>query len=269
MANTKKTKRKDPKCPMCPFKTSDPEAMRAHLVVCGLRKMEKRFKCDECSYETDKSSNLMRHKDRLHSRVQKMKEQMESTVGQEKDELQESESDKEDWEKSDPGDLSDIIGEAKELSDSESSTGDKEDGKYKPDEISTPDPTVRVPTEPKPVFTPKKTLSVNNSASLRDRLKRKWRLAPFKVPRIQRPVIKHSGGKNLPAATATSLLPQTEASMNKIPPTVPKQSGEKISRGVQTEPLRNRKVVWKTTKYQVGDKDIEIVEMEETEYTDF
>ena len=270
MANTKKTKRKDPKCPMCPFRTSDPEAMRAHLVVCGLQKMERRLKCDECNYETEKSSNLTRHKDRLHSKVQKVKQQMEGTVSQEKEEQQVADSDKEEWEKSDPGDLSDIIGETKELSDSDSSSDEKED-KNKPDEIekvSTPDPTVRVPTAPKPVFTPKKALSVNNSSdSLRDKLKLKWRLAPFKVPRIQRPLIKHSLENKLPVAT-TSLSPQLGASLEKTPPTAPKQSGEKISRGVQTEPLRNRKVVWKTTTYQEGDKNIEIVEMEETEYSD-
>ena len=162
MANTKKTKRKDPKCPMCPFRTSDPEAMRAHLVVCGLQKMERRLKCDECKYETEKSSNLTRHKDRLHSKVQKVKQQMEGTVSQEKKEQQVADSDKEEWEKSDPGDLSDIIGETKELSDSDSSSDAKEEDKNKPDvieKVSTPNPTVRVPTAPKPVFTPKKACS--------------------------------------------------------------------------------------------------------------
>ena len=62
MVNTKITPRKDPKCPMCPYRTSDPEAMRAHLVVCGMEKMERKFKCGDCDYETDKSSNLQRRK---------------------------------------------------------------------------------------------------------------------------------------------------------------------------------------------------------------
>ena len=64
---------------------------------------------------------MTRRKDRLHSKVQKVKQQMEGTVSQEKEEQQVADSDKEEWEKSDPGDLSDIIGETKELSDSDSS----------------------------------------------------------------------------------------------------------------------------------------------------
>ena len=121
---------------------------------------------------------MTRRKDRLHSKVQKVKQQMEGTVSQEKEEQQVADSDKEEWEKSDPGDLSDIIGETKELSDSDSSSDEKEEDKNKPDvieKVSSPDPTVRVPTVPKPVFTPKKALSVNNSSdSLRDKLKLKW-----------------------------------------------------------------------------------------------
>ena len=70
---------------------------------------------------------MTRHKDRLHSKVQKVKQQMEGTVSQEKEEQQVADSDKEEWEKSDPGDLSDIIGESKELSDSDSSSDEKEE----------------------------------------------------------------------------------------------------------------------------------------------
>ena len=41
-----------------------------------------------------------------------------------------------------------------------------------------------------------------------------------------------------------------------------------ISRGIQTQPIRNRKVVKKTTTYQENDKNIEVGEMKETECID-
>ena len=78
MALTKTTHRKresnkpkkEQKCPMCPFRTADSEVMRDHLVQCGLRKMEKALKCNECEYVTDKSGNLSRHQIRRHSMTQ-------------------------------------------------------------------------------------------------------------------------------------------------------------------------------------------------------
>ncbi len=266
MVNTKLTPRKDPKCPMCPFRTSDPEAMRAHLVVCGLQRMERRLTCDECAYTTEKSSNLTRHNDRRHSAVQKVKEHMTSTFVEVSDE-----SDKEDWEKSDPGELNGIMGEDEGVSKGDSDN-ERSDGSSDEEEQSAAavDPTARVPTAPKPVLTPRKELSSVQSStgvSLRDKLKAKWSLAPFKVPKTVRPkigrLIQMKAAVETESSTSLEQIPKRP-----VPPKVPDASSVKISTGVQTEPIRNRKVVWKTTRYQEGGKDIEIVEMEETDYSD-
>ena len=44
------------------------------------------------------------------------------------------------------------------------------------------------------------------------------------------------------------------------------QPKELVSVGVQTDPVRKKRVVWKSTRYQEDQKEIEIVEVDEVEY---
>lgn len=284
--NTKTTPRKDPKCPMCPFRTPDTEAMKAHLVLCGMNKMEKALKCDHCDYRTEKSGNLKRHMKR-HNMKTVMFKDVENDKGQEKEEK--LESDNEDWEKSDPGNLVELLGESESISKDSSSyeTSDSSDNesidhkkievghkvqeesrKVVVDKTEKTDPTVRIKTNPPPVFTPNKDLSRAKSAkvmSLRDKLKARWRLAPFKVPKVSRPRIIRP---NTPLAKtpSTSKIDSTVQPVDISAYKEPDASVERASIGVQTEIPKTRRVVWKTTRYQEGDRQIEIVEMEETEY---
>ena len=60
MPLTKTTPRKQTKCPMCSFKTWDMDELKNHLGECGLGQIQKRFRCDECSYSTNKNANLIK-----------------------------------------------------------------------------------------------------------------------------------------------------------------------------------------------------------------
>ena len=251
MVNTKITPRKDPKCPMCPYRRSDPEAMRAHLVTCGLDKMEKRLSCEDCSYVTEKQSNLTRNKKAHHSIGQIMKEQV-SLIDQDTEQvkvrderLKDSCDSKEDWEKADPGDLDDII----VASCSQISSEDESADNSEKEDLKQIDPTVRKLTCPIPVFNPKKKLM-----SAKDRLTAKLKIAPsvFRPKVIQPP-------KRKPTATVT------KADEPSIEPKKLKTSATMISTGVQTDPIKSRHTVWKTSRYQEDGRDIEIVEMKEFE----
>ena len=242
MVNTKITPRKDPKCPMCPYRTSDPEAMRAHLVTCGLDKMEKRLSCEDCSYVTEKQSNLTRHKKAHHSIGQIMKEQV-SLIDQDTEQvkvrderLKDSCDSKEDWEKADPGDLDDIIG----ASCSQISSEDESADHLEKEDLKQIDPTVRKLTCPIPVFNPMKKLM-----SAKDRLTTKLKIAPS----VFRPKV-------------IQLIKADEPSSE---PKKVKTSATMISTVVQTDPIKSRHTVWKTSRCQEDGRDIEIVEMKEYE----
>ena len=62
------------------------------------------------------------------------------------------------------------------------------------------------------------------------------------------------------ANEASECTPQMEL------PSAPAIPRESKNVGVQTDPIRNKRVVWKSTRYQEGQKEIEIVEMDEIEY---
>lgn len=65
MVNTKKTVRKEPRCPMCTFRTADDNIMKAHIVECGLQQIEQRIPCSICSFTTCNTINMLRvHTDR-------------------------------------------------------------------------------------------------------------------------------------------------------------------------------------------------------------
>lgn len=81
------------------------------------------------------------------------------------------------------------------------------------------------------------------------------------------PVLKQSP-RMITSSNYYIFLPQVGALLEKNTlPTVIKQLVI-ISRGIQTQPIRNRKVVKKTTTYQENDKNIEVGEMKETECID-
>ena len=104
-------------------------------------------------------------------------------------------------------------------------------------------------------------------------LRAKWKLGPFKIPKIGHPNIARPQVKR--PRTAHIEIPST--SQEESPAAVvenknsleeSEQAGIKISAGTQTDAVKCRKVVWKTTSYQEGGRQIEIVEMEETEFMD-
>lgn len=249
MVNTKVTPRKDPKCPMCPFRSADKEAMRAHLVVCGMNKMERTYKCASYDYATDKNSNLQRHKKRHVVAVSS-----ESTEPR-------KESTEDEWMRSDPGNLEDILGVSlSEQEKSESSSSSSDESENEEPEL---DPTIRKPTTPEPVCAPKrKSCEEKQSSSVKDSIVKQWQSGPQKIAKICRPPQFQP-----PAMNQVSTLKDSESS-TPTPPKEPKSSVTRVSTGVQTDPLRNRRVVWKTTKYQEGDRQIEIVEMDETEFSE-
>ena len=84
----------------------------------------------------------------------------------------------------------------------------------------------------------------------------KWKFLENEMLRIIRT---HDTGIKSPYESA-------EYTPTKELPDVPTILKEIMSVGVQTELVRKKKVVWKSTRYQEGQKEIEIVEMDEIEY---
>ncbi|KAK3103800.1 hypothetical protein FSP39_021992 [Pinctada imbricata] len=235
---TKTTPRKERKCPMCPFKTIDMENMKEHLAICGLKQMEKRFLCSkpDCNYATNKSSNLSRHLKR-HS-------DSDATVPQ---------SDGE-WRRSDPGNLSDVIGDVSaDVSGDESDTEDRgNDADIRVIEATVPaDPTMRKRTAPTPVYYPKRMTSGTQSDLEND----------VGEPVITRPAIERPTLELPPRhAMHPPLIPLGDNSRLYRPPVALTLT---TSSGTQTEPIQKRKVTWVITKWQEGDKNVEKIEMVE------
>lgn len=140
-----------------------------------------------CDYRTKKSGNLKRHMKR-HSVSTEMFKDVEEEKGEEK-----LGSDKEEWEKLDPGNLNELLGEYESVStdsscDETSRSSDYEGKDHRKIEIGQKvqedekvvivenkkiDPTVRIKTNPPPVFAPNKKLAGVKSAkemSLRDKI---------------------------------------------------------------------------------------------------
>ncbi|XP_021360087.1 transcription factor HIVEP3-like [Mizuhopecten yessoensis] len=229
MVKTKTTPRKEQRCPMCAFTCGDMEKMKEHFVNCGLREMEKKsYTCEMCQFATTTASNLVRHGKRKHSTEQSEKPGSSAEVGSQQADKDEGDS----WRDTDPGDLASIIGHVSD-SDDDDDNGDDHSVDEEPNLTAVPDPAVRKPTRPEQVFTPKQVSAKLSPKDLRNCI-------PQKVPRINRP----------------------PANVHQAPKAV-----MTVARSVssQTTPVVQRRVVWKTTKYTEGDRQIEIVEMEETE----
>ena len=175
--------------------------------------MEKKFKCGDCDYETDKSSNLQRHKKRHELSVQ------------------ESNIEAEEWLRTDPGDLNELLGEGITCSSKVDSDDTASSSSEDRDETRMPtlDPTVRKPTIPDPVCNPKQKGAEKRTAakpSIRDQLKDQLKHMPYMAPKIRRPpkiqILESSG---------SSVIGQETPQPQLDPPTVPKQSAEVRSIG--------------------------------------
>ncbi|XP_060064085.1 uncharacterized protein LOC132564506 [Ylistrum balloti] len=227
MVKTKTTHRKEQKCPMCAFTSVDIERMKEHILMCGLKEMEKKsFVCEECPFATTSASNLLRHTKRRHS-VEQTAQPGPSREGGSYSTVREEEDS---WKDNDPGDLASILGDV-----SDSDNGEDHDESAageEPDVEAIPDPTVRKHTRPDQVFTPKRAPEKLSPKDPRNCI-------PQKVPRVERP--------------PTNLHQ------------VPRVSKAMASVSTQTKPVIERHVVWKTTRYTEGDREIELVEMHETE----
>ncbi|XP_062604049.1 RE1-silencing transcription factor-like [Saccostrea cucullata] len=121
MANTKTTKRKEGHlCPMCSQRFGEESEWEKHVLECGRKRRQKRFECSHCDYATNKKSDMVRHCKTRHGGFAQV----------------DSESD---WEQLDPGNLSDVVGEATAAGTS----------------LPSSEVTQRKPTRPTPVHTPK------------------------------------------------------------------------------------------------------------------
>ncbi|XP_069138835.1 uncharacterized protein [Argopecten irradians] len=147
-----------------------------------------------------------------------------------KDDQQSDIDDEESWRDNDPGDLSSIIGN---VSDSDVECNEEPSVPKVQNAPANPDPTVRKRTRPDHVFAPKRDAEKFGPKDPKNCVSQK-------VPRIDRP----------PANVHQTRKPTVTTSR---------------SVHVQTSSVVQRQVVWKTTKYTEGERDIEIVEMTETE----
>ncbi|XP_060083349.1 uncharacterized protein LOC132562613 [Ylistrum balloti] len=226
MVKTKTTPRKEQRCPMCTFTCVDIERMKEQIVRCGLKEMEKKsFVCEECSFATTSASNLLRHTRRRHSAEHTAQPGLSHEGGN----LSTEREDEESWKDNDPGDLASILGD---VSDSDNGEDNNDSAGVEPDVEAIPDPTVRKLTRPDKVFTFKRAPEKLSPKDPRNRI-------PQKLPRVERPPTNlHQIPKVLKAVASVS---------------------------TQTKPVVQNHVVWKTTRYTEGDKEIGLVEMQETE----
>ena len=105
MANTKLTPRKQSpndelRCAMCNQMFETEEEWQTHTLDCAKKRRVKKFKFSECTYATNKSCDMKRHKSKMHQKSNEEKKVVES--------------DTTDWEKQDPGSMADVIGDVSE-----------------------------------------------------------------------------------------------------------------------------------------------------------
>ena len=245
MPLTKTTQRKQTKCPMCPFKTWDIDELKNHLGECGLRQVQRRFHCDECSYSTNKNANLMRHKKR-HS--QEDQESAKCTV------VSPCPSDEQIL----IGDISEES-DGDELSPEESETeGTTEFPKKTQKEFERPSHekfsdvevgrTIRKSTDPTPVQVPKRKIGDEKfQSTLKKTVKAVSKSLP--KPKISRP-----------SQMIDEVFKLGRPQIERVPMLETPQVTSKVHAGVQTA-MTKRKVVWTTARWKEGDRDMERVEM--------
>nr|XP_034304729.1 uncharacterized protein LOC117682052 [Crassostrea gigas] len=170
MPQMKTTPRKERKCPMCKFKSFDMDEITKNITECGLKQLNKRYRCDrqDCEFATNKMGNLTRHKKRHAELDQQVSPKAISTTTTDKqdqttksvlvvdeEKRKETDVDEEDsdneWKEADPGNLHNIICDVSET-ESEKEVQHKE----KDQEEVHIGRIYRKPTVPLPIFAPKR-----------------------------------------------------------------------------------------------------------------
>ena len=232
--------------------------------MCGLEMMPKRYECGEkeCAYATNKMSNLNRHKKRHSSPAH----------GQSSSTVSSNISDGE-WKRSDPGQLSDIVGG---VTGSEMESDSDFEGPA-PKNAAQPEKSCDVKNKsvgstdkaaPKTVATeepPTKKARVDPPTSLEQgRVVRKATdplpvSAPSKsgATTVQKPVITRPEVSRPPCTYMPPLIP-----LGPLQRIAHRASVRKEDSACQTDPTK-RRVTWTTTKWTENGKEIETVEMVE------
>ncbi|XP_071138092.1 uncharacterized protein [Mytilus edulis] len=95
MANTKKTPRERWRCPVCQVRFQTEKELEDHVIACAKRRSsEEEYLCDLCPYATSRKSDFTRHQRRRHAASLSAIDDTDS-----------------EWEKQNPGTLSDVLGE--------------------------------------------------------------------------------------------------------------------------------------------------------------
>ncbi|KAK3082825.1 hypothetical protein FSP39_006450 [Pinctada imbricata] len=223
----KTTPRKEMKCPMCPFKAFDLEQMKEHIAACGMKNLEKLYSCSEvnCTYNTNKLSNLTRHK-KKHMKSQSKTQQSDG-----------------EWQRTDPGNLSDIVGGASEsesdVCEIQNTSNSFESGRI-----------VRRPTRPAPVFAPPRpTLNIPMPPDYSDE--------PAVCASPSLAGTSDNPPRNNPASTPVVFpLGQSRPCVSST-----NVACEKVDASVQTSRPKKRRTTWTITRWSEDDKDIEQVEL--------
>ena len=253
------------RCAMCNLVFETEEKWKDHTLECAKSKRVKKFKCDDCTYATNKSCDMKRHVSRMHPQkvddsrivVEEVEEVSEEKVDNEGLSDDRANTDTE-WERQDPGTMSNIFGE---ISDSDKEEETKKVSQKEPSVMATLRPplttdpeievgrVVRKPTMPSPVATS---------------IKRKFSLSPKKVQRAK----KMFTTANKPKATSTPTEPYGTIQFGVLNPqrmVSPRQMFEQqnIDKAVQTDRVHYRHLKRTTKTYMEGGCNIVIVEEEE------
>lgn len=218
--------------------------------------LEKRFKCENCSYSTNRKANLKRHV--------KRHELMND------DELQQL----------DPGNLSDLLGDDEASSELTSDTDNSvvesdtvevvgtEEKKVSAEEKKDDElvPEVKVNEEPK-------AASSSTDLELGRIVRKRTNPSPIaapprKVPPPRPEMPLPPARERVSAKDPINCVPM-RVSRPSVPPRPSTSNAHvKMDQSVQTDraQVRRRVVKWKCTKYREGDRDVEEIEYEENDF---
>ncbi|CAC5410677.1 unnamed protein product [Mytilus coruscus] len=144
MANTKKTPRARWRCPVCQVRFNTEKELEDHVLACvKKRSSEEEYLCDLCPYATSRKSDFTRHQRRRHAASLSAIDDTNS-----------------EWEKQNPGTLSDVLGEPSKSKTCTTSTSMMATGSLIKGRV------VRKSTSPLPVANPsrKRLLDTLNSS---------------------------------------------------------------------------------------------------------
>ncbi|XP_076078918.1 uncharacterized protein LOC143048964 [Mytilus galloprovincialis] len=174
MANTKKTPRKGWRCPVCQIRFQTEKELEDHVIGCAKRRSsEEEYLCDWCPYATSRKSDFTRHQRRRPAASLSAIDDTDS-----------------EWEKQNPGTLSDVLGEPTKSTKSTTGTSVMVTGSLIKGRV------VRKSTSPLPVAN-------SSKKRLLDTLKNS--LGP-------QPIVKRFALPRLPTTTATVVVPPVSSS---------------------------------------------------------